>query len=52
MLLVHHSVLLLILKQKTTDEKTPEHASAELEEQIRQKEDAKIVKYLTEKTFY
>ncbi len=37
---------------ESTDEKTPEHASAELEEQIRQKEDAKIVKYLTETDAY
>lgn len=33
---------------ESTDEKTPDHASKEQEEQIRKKEDAKILKYLAE----
>lgn len=37
---------------ESADEKTPEHASETQEEQIRQKEDERIVKYLTETDGY
>mgnify|MGYP002286359038 CR=1 FL=1 len=37
---------------ESADEKTPDHASEVQEEQIRQKEDERIVKYLTETDAY